>query len=93
MSMRKIAATITFLLSVCLAGHALQLRFVALIGAPPDLQAVAKIILFYTGFALLGSAITAFLTHGWSRLTALVPLALCVTVLRELWLAWAVIFP
>ncbi len=91
--MRKIAASIIFLLSVCLAGHALQLRFVALIGAPPDLQAVAKIILFYTGFALLGSAITALLTRGWSRLTALVPLALCATVLRELWLAWPMIFP
>jgi len=92
--MRKIAAITIFLLSVCLAGYALQLRFVALQGAHvSELQAVAKIILFYTGFALLGSAITAFLTHGWSRLTALVPLALCVTVLRELWLAWAVIFP
>lgn len=92
--MRKIAAIIIFLLSVCLAGYALQLRFVALQGAHvSELQAVAKIILFYTGFALLGSAITALLMHGWSRLTALVPLTLCAAVLRELWLVWAVIFP
>lgn len=92
--MRKIAAILLLLTSTCLAGHALQLRVVALVGAhPPDLQAVAKVILFETGFALLGAAATAGLTRGWSRLTALVPLTLCAAVLRELWLAWAVIFP
>ncbi len=92
--MRKTAAIILLFASICLAGHALQLRAVALVGAQPaELQAVAKIILFQTGFAVLGSAVTALLARGWSRLTALVPLALCAAVLRELWLAWAVIFP